>query len=98
MRIFIFLCSIFLLTSSLDAQICYCCGCRHYMDLTQANYDGNYYGYVDNINYPDPYALPINIQFNYCPPCPCNSYNTQYIEGCIHYTNNRYSSEYYSTE
>jgi len=62
-------------------------GCRRYMDPTLADYDGNYYGYIDNINYPDTYHLPLNCQFNYCPPCPNNIYNYQYLKNCIHYTN-----------
>ena len=64
-------------------------GCARYRDPypSRAREDGLYYGYVDNINYPEPYCLPINCQFNYCPPCQYNGYNCQYLENCIQYSN-----------
>jgi hypothetical protein len=82
---------LFLFFSPLEAQWCcwgqkYCWGCRRYMDLTEATYDDIRYGYVDNINYPDTYDLPLNYYFNYCPPSPKKSYNLQYFRDCIRYT------------
>jgi len=91
--LFLFCLSFLVFTTSLEAQWvargprrCWCC-C--YMDPTYANYDCNYYGYVDNINYPDRYDLPINRCFNYCLPCPCNSYDSQYFQKCVRYTRQR---------
>ena len=86
-KLLLFVLPLLLLTTTLEAQRYRWCGCRRYMYPTLANYDGYYYGYVDNINYPDPYALPINRYFNYCPPCRCDTYNVQYLENCIRYTN-----------
>lgn len=88
MRKFIFLLILqFVLFSSIDAQT-YCCPCLRdrYHNVLKVG-DAWYYGYMDNINYPDPYNLPVNIYFNYCPPCRCNSYNAQYLQRCIRYTN-----------
>jgi hypothetical protein len=84
-------------TTQLEAQRCcwgqrYCWGCRRYMDLTTANYDGITYGYVDNINYPEPYRLPLNYYFNN--RC-CSRYNYQYLQSCIQYTNNNHSQSYF---
>lgn len=64
----------------------YCWCCRRYMDPTTANEDGNYYGYVDNINYADPYKLPLNYYFNYGPRCRRN--NQYYFRECIRYSSN----------
>lgn len=87
-KLILFLFVFFLFSSEIEAKRCACCGCRRYMDPTMANYDGNPYGYIDNINYPDTYALPINYYFNYCPPCrQRESYNVEYLENCIRYTN-----------
>ena len=63
-----------------------CRGCRRYMDPTEANYDCIPYGYVDNINYPDTYDLPLNSQFNYCPPCSYNRNNYQYFQNCLYFS------------
>jgi hypothetical protein len=60
-------------------------GCCRFIDPTLATYDYGFYGYIDNINYPDTYELPINRCFNYCPPCS-NSYNYRYLQNCIQYT------------
>ncbi len=84
-------------TSSLEAQWRYCgprcCvwGCRQcFVDPVEANYDGILYGYMDNINYPDTYRLPLNCCINYCQPCRYkNYYNWRYLENCIHYTNQK---------
>jgi hypothetical protein len=70
----------------------YCWGCRRYMDPTYSNDEGLYYGYVDNINYPDTYDLPLNYYFNYCPPCRYGNYNGRYFQNCIHFSNQRYSN------
>ena len=91
----IFVCFAFLIltTTQLEAQrYCwgqkYCWGCRRYMDLTRANYDANPYGYVDNINYPDPYNHPLNHYFNYRTPCSArNSSDYQYFLQSAYYTN-----------
>ena len=90
----IFVCFSFLMlmTTQLEAQrICwgqkYCWGCRRYMDLTRANYDANCYGYVDNINYPDPYNHPLNHYFNYRPCCARSYSDYQYFLQSAYYTN-----------
>lgn len=69
------------------------CGCRGrcYSDLTTANYDGIYYGYVDNINYPDAYKHPLNRCFRYCPPCPRNPSNYQYFLKCAYHAHSQSS-------
>jgi hypothetical protein len=67
----------------------YCWGCRRYMNLDLAGYEGICYGYIDNINYPDVYYLPRNYFFNYCPPCRYYIYDSQYLKNCIHYTNQK---------
>jgi hypothetical protein len=78
---------IFLFIIPLEAQRYNCCGCRRYMDPALAGYEGLYYGYVDNLNYPTTYSVPLNYHFNYCPPCNVNRYNYRYLQNCIHYTN-----------
>ena len=71
----------------------YCWGCRHYMDLTRANYDALPYGYVDNINYPEPYSHPLNHYFNYRSCLNRNYSNYHYLLECSRYTNGvRYRS------
>lgn len=83
--IFIFFSFLMLTATQLEAQRC-SRGCRRYMDPTTATYDGNCYGYVDNINYPEPYRMPLNHYFRYWPRC-CSRYDSQYLRECIHYTN-----------
>jgi hypothetical protein len=60
-----------------------CRGCRCYWDLISASYDGLPYGYVDNLNYPEPYELPLNRCFNYCPPCRPQPNNQRYFWNCV---------------
>jgi hypothetical protein len=64
----------------------YCWGCRRYMDPSLAEYDGLYFGYVDNINYPQTYALPRNYYFNYCLPCRESDNNYRYFQNCLRYS------------
>jgi hypothetical protein len=86
--------SLQLLTIDAEAQRCcrgekYCWGCRHYMDLTDAQSNGLPYGYIDNINYPDTYALPLNYYFNNRVTTRKDVYNSQYLKNCIHYNNHK---------
>lgn len=90
--------SLFLVVGHVEAQRCCpkrrCCyGCLRYMNLSRAEYDGIFYGYVDNLNYPDPYyAQPINRYFNYCPCTRQDACNVYYLKDCIHYTNQKYQT------
>lgn len=67
----------------------YCWGCRRYMNLTIATYDDYPFGYVDIINYPDMYRMPLNRYFDYCPPCRRSVYNYNYLQKCIYFTNRK---------
>lgn len=87
----LFFAFLFLFTTQLEAQwvapprarSCWCC-C--YMDPTYSNYDCNYYGYVDNINYPDRYDFPVNRCFRSRPQLRCNPHNQNYFQNCIRTT------------
>ena len=88
-----------LAATPLEASRCcwgqkHCWGCRRYMDPTYAGYEGLYYGYVDNINYPDPYALPYTYHFNCRPSCGSNCFNGPHSQHSYHYTN-KYSIRRY---
>lgn len=65
----------------------YCWGCRRYMDPVEATYDAIRYGYIDNINYPDSYALPLNYYFNNRLVRRSDLINIEYMQNCIRFTN-----------
>lgn len=94
--LFFLLSFLFLFSNTLEAQRCgsrWCCACRYSSHQCELN-ENILYGYVDNLNYPDPtYRLPVNCCFNYCPPCPPNNYNRCYFQNCMYYTQQKRAAQ-----
>ncbi len=89
----LFCLALLILTVEVEAQwFGSCCRqpcCIRYMDVTVADYDCAPYGYVDNINYPEPYFLPLNYFFRQRCRTRFDRANYDHLMSSIHYTNGR---------